>query len=406
MRILFLSRWYPYPTDNGSKIRIANLLRELCGQHQVTLVSFFSPEKGETVSKFPGPSPDEVYVYPYREFEPHSLRALLGLFGRRPRYIADTYCRELATLIRMTVRKNRPDLVIASQLLMASYYPCFRGIPAIFEEAELGMYLPDRSKASSMWKQKRKKLTWLKLQRFVAHVLKHFEACTVVSEEERRLLVSAVPAFRSVYVVPNSIDTEQCRRVTSKIADSLIFAGSLRYAPNHEAMAWFLREIYPVVKVEVPKVQLKITGDVASRPKLGDPSIVLTGRIPDVHSAVAAAAVSVVPLRSGGGTRLKILESFAIGTPVVATTKAVEGLRVRDGEHLIIADTERQFAQAVIHLLKNPESGRKLAENAFRLVRAQYDSRIVVPRFMELVDQTIACRRERSSIRFTAEKPA
>jgi glycosyltransferase involved in cell wall biosynthesis len=174
------------------------------------------------------------------------------------------------------------------------------------------------------------------------------------------------------------------------VADSLIFTGSLRYTPNHDAVTWFLDEIFPSVRAKVPAVRLTITGDAGPQAPRPDPSVVLTGRVPDVRSLLAASAVSLAPIRVGGGTRLKILEAMALRTPVVATTKAVEGIDVRDGEHLLIADTPQQFAEAVCRVLRDPAGAREMADRAWRLFHARYDARVVVPEFLRLVDRAVA----------------
>jgi glycosyltransferase involved in cell wall biosynthesis len=140
--------------------------------------------------------------------------------------------------------------------------------------------------------------------------------------------------------------------------------------------------------VQVPDVRLTITGDVgASRPFTGS-SVVFTGRVADVRPLVAASAVSVAPIRVGGGTRLKVLEAMAVGTPIVATTRAVEGLDVRSEEHLLVADTTRDFANAVVRLLKSPSVAAGLVDRARRLVVARYDSAVVVPSFLQLVERS------------------
>jgi len=394
MKILFLSRWYPDPPDNGSKIRILSLLRGLCEQHNVTLISFFNPEDGEPDKQLSNPAPDEIHICSYSEFNPHSLPAVLGYLGGTPRYLVDTYSTEMEALIRRAIQKTGFDLVIASQLSMAHYYPCFRGIPAIFEEAELGSYWPIETQATLPWIEIRRKVTWAKHRRFMARVLENFNVCTVVSEVERKLLAMAAPTFQSIHVIPNSIDVDRfCRTSNGRAVRSMIFAGSLRYSANHDAMTWFLRDIYPEIRAEMPDVQLTITGEPAPQPLPPSPNVVLAGKVPDIQSVVARSAISLAPIRRGGGTRLKILESFALRTPVVATTKAVEGLEIQDGEHLLVADTSRDFANAVLQLLREPEEARRMTENAFRLVRARYDWRIVLPRFMELVDQAISVPR-------------
>jgi glycosyltransferase involved in cell wall biosynthesis len=225
----------------------------------------------------------------------------------------------------------------------------------------------------------------------MARLLRHFALCTVASEVERRLLARAVPGYTAVHVVPNTVTAEPIGHdVGVRIPDSLIFTGSLRYAPNRDAVCWFLDEIFPSVRASIPGARLTVTGDAGSEPPQVGPEVVLTGRVADVRPLLAASAVSLAPIRVGGGTRLKILEAMAVGTPVVATTKAVEGLDVQDGEHLLIADTPRRFADAVRRLLQDPAGARAMAERAGRLFRARYDANVVVPEFLRLVEDVPA----------------
>lgn len=388
-KILFLSRWYPYPPDNGSKIRVFNLLRGISSQHNVTLLSFFDPSENPAAQSYPPPAPEEIHICPYQEFQPRSRRALQGYLSRTPRYLKDTYRPEMDALIRQKIQKNRFDLIIASQLAMATYFNCFQGIPSIFEEVELGVYYPDQVQKGHLWNRMKRKLTWLKHRRFVEHVLQNFSLCTVASEVERKLLSKAAPFYRPVHVIPNGIDMDGCcDRLTNKIPDSLAFTGSLTFGPNHQAMTWFLQDIYPKIKAEMPSVRLTITGSPGSHPLPSVPDVEQTGRISDVRSVLASTAISVAPILTGGGTRLKIIEAMAVRTPVVATSKAVEGLDVRDGKHLLIADTKEDFARGVLTLLRNPLCGREIAHNAFKLVQARYDWNVVLPRFMQLIDQT------------------
>lgn len=388
MKILFLSRWYPFPPDNGSKIRVSNLLRGLCQQHKVTLISFFNPEDGKPAKELLGATPDEIRLCPYREFDPHRSRALLGYLSRAPRYLIDTHSSEMDALIQAATQDEQYDLVIASQLSMAAYYRSFRSIPAIFEEVELGIYQPDETGGSGTWRGLRQRFTWSKQRRFTARLVENFRLCTVASDIERHLLATVAPDFSSVYVIPNSIAVEEPHRsISDRIPGSLVFTGSLRFTPNYEAMAWFLHEIYPLIKAEMPEAHLKISGDPGSRTLPAAPNVQLTGKLPDVRSLLTSSAVSLAPIRSGGGTRLKILESMALGTPVVATSKGVEGLDVRDGEHLLIADSPTAFARAVLQILREPSQVGEMVANAFELVRTRYNWQHVLPRFMSLVER-------------------
>ena len=387
MRILFLSRWYPYPPDNGSKIRVFNLLRGLCEQHAVSLVSF--ADSGDHVSDGvrPAHALEDIRICSYREFAPHSRRALIGYARATPRYLTDTHRPEMENLIRDTIRRARYDLVIASQTSMAAYHRSFCGIPAIFDEVELGLYRPDRAQAAGTWSALRRRLTWEKHRRYLARLVRNFRICTVTSESERRLLAEAAPGYRAVHVVPNCIDVDESNLASSRrIPKSLIFTGSFSYWPNYDAMVWFLAEIYPAIKAQIPDTRLTMTGDPGSRCPLTGPDVVQTGKIDNVQQAIADAAVSVVPVRAGGGTRLKILESLALRTPVVTTSKGVEGLELRSGEHLLIADTPRDFAQAVVRLLRDPEYARAIAQRGCAVIRSRYHQQVVLPHFMHLVN--------------------
>jgi glycosyltransferase involved in cell wall biosynthesis len=384
MRILFLSRWYPYPPDNGSKLRVSGLLRGLCERHDVTLISFCDP--GEAPAAAAIPAPVETHVRPFHEFAPRSRRAILGYSSPTPRFLVDTHSPEMERLIGDTVRRTRFDLVIASQLSMAAYHESFRGIPAIFEEAELGTYWPSGADDQSAWMGLRRRLTWAKHRRYMSWLLPKFMCCTVASDVERRLLGAAAPDYAAVHIVPNSIDAQPVTGAACRAADSLIFAGSLRYAPNRDGMTWFVNEVLPAVRAKSPGVKLTITGEAGPETFRSNLDVVLTGRVPDVRSLVAAAAISIAPLRLGGGTRLKVLEAMAVGTPVVATTKAVEGLDVKHEEHVLIADTPREFADAVHRLLRERQEAQAMAARALALCQARYDTTVVARQFLRVVE--------------------
>ncbi|MCE5307547.1 MAG: glycosyltransferase family 4 protein [Acidobacteriales bacterium] len=388
MRILFLSRWYPFPPDNGSKIRVYNLLRGLSERHAVTLISFINSGAELAGVSLPDLALDDVKVCEYREFRPNSRQALLGYLSRTPRYLIDTYQPAMAALIRETCRNSPHDLVIASQTSMAAYQYSFSGVPAIFDEVELGLFRPNGGDDLNRCCAVRQRFTWEKHRRYIARIVEKFRACTVVSERERDLVVEIAPGYRPVHVIPNCIDVDaHDGAATKRVPGALVFTGPLSYQPNHFAMGWFLNDIYPSIQVEVSGVTLTITGDPGSQPVLTAPGVTYAGVVPDIRQVIGSSSVSVVPLRSGGGTRLKILESLALRTPVVTTSKGAEGLDVRTGEHLLIADTPGEFARSVVKLLRDPEHARALAEKGFKLVRERYNSDVVLPKFLQLVDE-------------------
>jgi polysaccharide biosynthesis protein PslH len=152
-------------------------------------------------------------------------------------------------------------------------------------------------------------------------------------------------------------------------------------------MVWFLHEVYPHIQAKIPDIHLIITGNHANRSLPSASNVTLTGYVDDIRPLIARSWISVVPLHTGGGTRLKILEAMSLRTPVVTTPKGAEGLDVQAGQHLLIADTPEAFAQAVVRLLQDPALRRQLASDAYQLVREKYDWMVIMPHFLELVER-------------------
>jgi sugar transferase (PEP-CTERM/EpsH1 system associated) len=387
MRVLFVSQWFPYPPIHGSKQRVYHLLRALAERHQVLLLSFADhPSMEPTATEIRALCTD-IEVVPWQSYQPWSARALLGLVARTPRSILATYSTRMAQCIRRHCTTGDYAVVVASQLSAASYHGCFHGVPALFDEVELGVFhdlFQNAPRATSRW---RHWLTWIKLRRYVARVLREMRACTVVSTRERTLLRRAVPTAPRVEVIPNGTSmppADTARRVCEE--GTLVFTGALSYAANYDAMRWFLDAVYPTIKAQRPTARLTITGENGGHQLCTD-GVVQIGHVPDVRPIVSGAAVSIAPIVWGGGTRLKVLEAMAVGTPVVATTKAVEGLDVVDGEHALIADDPKGFARHTLTLLGDRALRQRLADNARRLVADRYDWDGIGPRFVQLVEE-------------------
>ncbi len=388
MRILFLSRWFPYPPNNGSKLRIYNLLRGLSQHHQITLLSFADePTADPNVPELRRICHD-VQTVPWKPFDPQSRQARWAFLSITPRSYVDTYSPSMSKHVERALSTCDYDLVIASQLDMAQYGRMLRKTPALLEEVEVALLYEQVAQATSSRQRARRHLTWLKHRRYLAGVLQNFRACTVVSERERQLLQRTVPGSGLVEVVPNGIDVADYEVTGAEPQpNSLIYTGSFRYAANHDAMIWFLEAVWPRIQARIPEASLTITGDHAGLSLPPANNVTLAGFVPDVRPLIASSWVSVAPLRVGGGTRLKILEAMALGTPVVATSKGTEGLEALNGMHLLVADTPEDFAAAVVRLLCEPELRLRLAENAYQLVSNKYDWKGIMPRFLSLVEQ-------------------
>jgi polysaccharide biosynthesis protein PslH len=390
MKILFLSGWFPFPPRNGSELRIYNLLRSLGQKHRVTLLSFADDSDSAAVT-----APElaaickQVTAVPRPNFNPYSRQAKLGFFSLKPRSIIDTHSPAMAGHIQHALATGQYDLVIASQTMMAAYAPLFAGTPALFEEVEIALLYEQYTQADSWRGRLRRGLTWTKHRRYLAGLLSHFGAATVVSEIERSLLQRHVADGRPVVVIPNCVDVGSYAGVTAERQPArLIYTGSFGYYVNYDAMCWYLGEVHPLVAATMPEVEVVITGDHKGLPLPPANNVVLTGFVDDVRPYIASSTISLAPILEGGGTRLKILEAMALHTPVVTTGKGAEGLAVETGRHLLIADTPAEFATAVLSLLRDPAAARRLAANAYELVFTHYNWEVVVPHFLELVEKT------------------
>ena len=387
MKILFLSRWFPYPPTNGSKLRIYNLLRTLAREHRITLISFDDqPETPPALEKLGGCC-QRVVAIPWKEYNPESAAALRGFLSAAPRFVVDTFSPRMSAAIRDAVRTQRFDAVIASQIEMAGYADDFAGVPAIFDEVEIGVPLERYRRADGLPARLRHGLTWHKHRRYLARLLRRFPVCTVASERERELLIETGIRREGIEVIPNFLDPADYRGFEpSQRSKRLNFTGSFRYAPNYEAMTWFLAAVFPLIRARDPEIELVINGDTLGLPLPTMDNVTLTGFVEDVRPWVAGSLVSIAPLQSGGGTRLKILEALALRTPVVSTRKGAEGLAVQDGEHLLLADTPEDFAAAVLRLTADPDLRARLAENGYRLVAERYSSAAVRAQYQRLLE--------------------
>jgi glycosyltransferase involved in cell wall biosynthesis len=381
VRILFLSGWFPYPPDHGARMRTFNLLRQLARQHEIALLSFVREERVTQSDWSVMESFCRVLgTVPERNFRSSRPRALLRLFSTLPRSLLETYSPEMEALVREALHRHTFDLIIASEigpgLGTSPYMSGLDTIPRVIEDLELSM-IRNKIQAQRTWTGRaRHGLTWWKLRRYAAHLLRQVEGCTVASEQERALLQSIAPDFEPLAVIPNGLDLELYEGDWGlSVPDMLIFPGALTYRANFDAMDFFLGAVFPLIRAQRPGVTLRITGRTDGVPLYRlpvDDGVIFTGYLEDVRQAVAQSQVCVVPLLTGGGTRLKILEAMALRTPVVSTSRGAEGLEATPGEEILIADEPAEFAGAVLRLLGDGALRAKLTANGRRLVEEHY----------------------------------
>lgn len=374
MKLLALTTWHPYPPDNGARIRAWNLLKRLAERHSVRVVAGRQPDAPASVPSEVSGRFERFYSVDWEWHEGGKggrLGDLKALLSPVPRSIAETPNPEMVEVIEAEINR-KPDLVLVLQMGMDAYLPALPPkVPAVLEEVEITLW--DQAAASGGL---RAKLTRDKAHAYWKKRLARYDAVTVVSEAEaaavRALLGGNVPP---VTVVPNGVDIDALSLDRTPEPATLLYNGSLTYGPNKDAVRWFVAEILPKIRQVIPNAKLVVTGKVPDdcRDLAQISGVCLTGYLDSLNEVLSTAMVCVVPLRAGGGTRLKILEAWAAGVPVVSTTVGAAGLDgSNDGKHLLLADDAETFAVRTIELLENPARCRSLADAGKSLARERY----------------------------------
>jgi glycosyltransferase involved in cell wall biosynthesis len=392
MHIVFLSWWWPYPASNGSKIRLYNLLRHLAAQHQVTLLSF--ADEGEATAESRAHLEGfcaRVEVVPKPQYNPGGVKAMLGYLSRWPRSLVDVYSAPMAKVLWEIASEHPIDVLIGSEFQTMRYLDLLPRIPAILEEFEITSFHNQVEAAGSAAGRMRAQLTLGKMENSARAQIERGIAYTVVSEAERDYVRHFAPRSQ-VEVIPNGVDTTHIRPdPTVKVQPhAVVYNGSVTYAPNLDAVTYFAHEVLPILRARYADASFTVTGgtgsaDVNALKAL--PGVTFTGFVPEIAPVVQSHRAVVVPLRFGGGTRLKILEAMAQGVPVVASRKGAEGLNVQDGESILLADSPTGICDALDRLFRDDDLHARIAANARVLVEREYDWQVMGRQLLDLVEQ-------------------
>lgn len=396
MRILCLSAWWPEPADNGSRLRITHLLDALAQNHEVHFVAL-SQEPVESLQRSRTETMcASIQVVPQHNHKLRSIDRIASLWQTQPASVRALWNAEFATQVRKRAEEVRPAVVLAFQLAVAPYACTIPGVPRVLDELELAYMLEQYKHSAQGVRRLRAWLTWSKHRRYVSHLLRNFDACTVTSVRERQLAQSFLSHSIDPVVVPNGADVIGCAGPWGQPEpDTLIYPGALSFDANFDAMAYFLDGIFQQIREAHPNARLRITGAADAERRAALPTadgVEFTGYVPDVRPIVARSWCEIVPLRIGGGTRLKVLEALALGTPVVSTPKGVEGLDLDAGHHVLIADSASEFAQTTVHLLGSPSLRARLADAGRGIVQQQYDWQTIGRQLNEILRETATAR--------------
>ncbi len=395
MKILFLSPTVPYPLTDGGRIRVFNLLKQIAKNNDVTLLALETqPTDVESITHIQNLG-IKVHLVPNSSTLPRiSLNTLFSAFFKR----------QPITVARYNVPAYREKLreLLSGEAFDLVHYEMFH-IAQFYSETDLPRVLSQQNVDSAIWRRLQGETSNLfykfayctqqiAFQRYERVISPKFDAVTCTSDIDAAVFQQHCDEG-AVKVIPNGVDvTHYSPDFTSEELAHLIYIGSMDWYPNEDAVSFFVEEVLPQIQNSVPDAKFSIVGGNPSArvQKLGDrEGVVVTGRVPEIKPYFAEATVFVVPLRIGSGTRLKILEALAMGKAVVSTTVGAEGLALRDGEEIFIADEPKAFAEAVIRLIADASLRQNIGENGRARVEQDYDWRNIGKKLLAIYESVI-----------------
>ena len=394
MKILWVKSDFLHPTTNGGQIRTLEMMRMMKRRHEIHYVAFEDPTQPEGVARSVEYSRRS---YPIRHHVPDkaslafTAQVLKGLLSPVPAAIYRYESKEMQRTIDRLIRSEGFDRVVCDFL-----------IPSINVARMDRAVLFQHNVESIIW-QRRAELgrngpsrLFLQLQaermfRYEDRVCREAGHVIAVSPIDATLMRNLFGVTR-LSAIPTGVDVDYfAPPATQRAVTDLVFVGSMDWFPNVDGVLYFVREVLPLVRRKRPECSLAIVGRTPP-PEIidlsSDPNILITGTVPDVRPFLWGAHVSIVPLRIGGGTRLKIYESMAAGTPAVSTTIGAEGLEISPPDNIRIADSAEDFAAQCLELLEDSTARAKIAEGAAEFVRLNFSWDRIATRFEEILEQS------------------
>ncbi|MBI2955201.1 MAG: glycosyltransferase [Chloroflexi bacterium] len=395
LNILVLSPYFPYPPAHGGAVRVYSLIKYLSDRHRVTLVSFIDKEEERANIPEMMRLCQEVHVFLRR---PQMWRySPLELTPLGVREFEDTAFKQK---VRELLASQDYHVLQIDYTQMAQYVEPSRHYVTLLTEHDLSFLSLYRRFAAAPWGIDKilSLVACMKMLHFELRVCQKFDTVLTVTEREAKMLRRLLPLTHVSSAAPTGVDTAHYHPANKACRSRrLLFVGYLQHRPNVEALLFFCRKIYPMIKEQVPEVRLTVAGKGASAAVLelsADPSIDLMGFVPDLRPCYQSHAAFVAPITTGAGVRVKILEAMAAGIPVIATSLGAEGIECEPGRDLLIADDPAEFAARAVRLLSDEHLGITMANRARVVVETNYDWRIIARNFEAVCREGLSNKRK------------
>ncbi len=389
MKIVLATKSVPFPLTNGSAIRNYQFLRWLSLTHEVTLISFVRSDEQLHGAEALKPFCKAIELIDERRTAWRQVRDLArSTLGGKPYTVCAHSSAQFAKLLAK--HAAGADIVQMAELYLAENTPV-SSTPVVLDAHNVETTILTRMASVERRRVKRAfyAIQAKRMARYEQSVIKNFAGVVVLSPAELEWFKERHPL---VAYAPNGVERRAEPGARRDGGPKLLFVGTLEYPPNRDAVELLITEVLPLIQKAVPDVTVDIVG---TKPLWTEryaraPGVRFLGRVEDLASLFAEAAAMVVPLRAGGGTRLKILDAFTAGVPVVSSTIGAEGLGVTDGEQLLLRDTPAAFAEAVCLLLHDRELGDRMAYRAFKWSQDSLSWQSIVASVEPLYDQLLS----------------
>lgn len=404
MHILFLTQIIPYPLDAGPKVKTWNVLRYLVDNgYQVTLAAFIRPEELPYLDEVRGLCTEVHTIEMHRSRLADVRHWLRSVFSGRAFLIERDDIQGMRALVKKLLATEKFDVIHADQLTMSQFAIIDQSYSITDVENSAPIRIFDAHNAvwtivermgqnAPIYLRPLAQMEANRIKKYEGMITTSFEHTLAVSELDSHALFEAAQTFDSdvkrdqipITIVPIAVNTQEIQPIERmRGSTNIVTLGTLHYPPNADGIRWFIHEVFPGIKQKLPEATLTVIGknpprDFIQISNLHPDSIIVTGYVPDLTPYLEKAAVMVVPVRAGGGMRVRILEAFARGMPVVTTSVGIEGIEASHGEEVLVIDDPAEFADAVLNIIKDDIFQDKLATKGRKLAETQYDWQVVL----------------------------
>jgi glycosyltransferase involved in cell wall biosynthesis len=397
MRIFMLTPYLPYPLLSGGQVRTYNLLKQISQEHEVTLFALIKDDAERRYIKELEPYCKKVNVFKRTAGPWHPRNLLLAAFTPFPFVVTRNLVMTLKNAIADELKQEKYDLIHVETFYMMPSIPRTE-LPIILVEQTIE-YLGYEDFAEKIQKRLpflRPLLNWdiKKIRFWEKHYWRTCSRLVTVSEDDRRFMHEVEPSIANIDVVSNGVDMDFFNQTEKKLAKkpTLLFVGTFHWLPNVEAVEFLVEKVWPLIKIAVPDVQLRIVGSSPTAKILDygkhDSQIEVTGQVKDIRDEYARANVLLAPVFSGKGTRYKVLEAMATQTPVVGTKIALEGIGASPEIHFLLGDSAEEMAQQTISLLQDLRCQQRMGKAGKEFVSQHFSWKRIAKDLLKVYAQT------------------